>query len=58
MKNLINRIIFITLGVLYIQTPAWTQQDLHRTDAAQPILKVAMSDDSPMGVGRLLYYAL
>jgi len=58
LKNLINRIIFITLGVLYIQTPAWTQQDLHRTDAAQPILKVAMSDDSPMGVGRLLYYAL
>ena len=24
----------------------------------QPVLKVAMSDDSPMGVGRLLYYAL
>jgi len=43
-------IIFILLGILYINTPVWAQQE--------PIIKVAMSDDSPMGVGRLLYYAL
>jgi len=41
---------FIILGLLFISIPVWAQQE--------PIIKVAMSDDSPMGVGRLLYYAL
>ncbi|MCL2270707.1 MAG: ATP-binding protein [Treponema sp.] len=33
-----------------IQTPVWAQQE--------PVLKVAMSDDSPISMGRLLYTAL
>jgi len=39
--------IFLTLG-MFTQIPVW----------AQPVIKVAMSDDSPIGVGRLMYAAL
>jgi len=44
-EKLFLSLIFISL---FIQTPVW----------AQPVIKIAMSDDSPMGVGRLLYAAL
>ena len=44
--------IFITLGILFTQLPVWAQQE------TQPVIKVAMSDDSPIGVGRLMYAAL
>jgi len=40
--------IFLSLGLICTQKPLW----------GQPVLKVAMSDDSPISVGRLLYTAL
>ena len=42
---------FITLGILY-------NQHIFAQNAARPVIKVAMSDDSPITVGRLLYTAL
>jgi len=63
------KIFLITLGILFIQIPVWAQQkpadelpngDSSRAEqgTAQPVIKIAMSDDSPIGVGRLLYAAL
>jgi len=57
-------IIFISLGILFNQIPVWAQQkhaaEPHNGEqsTAQPVIKIAMSDDSPIGVGRLLYAAL
>jgi len=45
-------IIYMTLGMLFIQTAVSAQQE------TPPVLRVAMSDDSPISVGRLLYAAL
>ena len=58
MKNrdkLFFLMIFVSLDILFIQIPVWAQQD---EESTQPIIKVAMSDDAPIGVGRLLYFAL
>jgi len=51
LKNKVKQfcgMIFLTLGILFTQIPVW----------AQPVVKIAMSDDSPISVGRLLYMAL
>ena len=50
LSTLFFSVVFIILGILLIQTPVWAQQE--------PVLKIAMSDDSPISVGRLLHAAL
>jgi len=50
LSNLFFSVVFIILGILLIQTPVWAQQE--------PVLRIAMSDDSPISVGHLLHAAL
>jgi len=45
-------IILLTLGILPVQLPVFAQQE------AKPVIKVAMSDDTPINIGRLLQMAL
>ena len=53
-------ILFIFSNLFYAQAYVWAQSaPLGDANASnQQVLKVAMSDDSPIGVGRLLYTAL
>ncbi|MDR0501952.1 MAG: response regulator [Treponema sp.] len=44
--------VLIALGILSVQLPVFAQQE------AQPVVKVAMSEDTPIAVGRLLQMAL
>ncbi|MCL2212050.1 MAG: ATP-binding protein [Treponema sp.] len=48
--NLFYNMVFIAMGICLAQAPVWAQQE--------PVLRVAMSDDSPISVGRLLHTAL
>ena len=44
--------IFIFWGIAYIQMPVWAQQEV------QPLVRVAMSDDQSIILGRILYTGL
>jgi len=48
----LRSIILITLGILFMQFSVFAQQE------SQPVIKVALSDDSPIILGRLLNIAL
>jgi len=48
--------VLVTLSILLVQLPVFAQQE--KEQESSPVVKVAMSEDSPIVLGRLLYMAL